>query len=256
MATRDSIAATMMGLSPAQQRYFANGGAMPTFIQTAQGQYQDPRFGQPMQAPEVPPLILTGPNVPSPLDPTPNRATFFDRFPNPEDFQVSDPTMQAQRGNRLDRVIPPEEREPIDPNDPRSRRDFTDSVFDEQQQPFPTWRFPTNEETMPQRTYYSDSELGVRPQPPEQFPSPRRGEPPMQDFTPTFPYQQQQQQFFPQQQQSLIDTFSLPNRTSTGFDLTGGADAFRGSPRGLDIPSRMSRLLGAGPYVNQTGGRY
>jgi len=34
----------------------------------------------PLQAPEVPPLILNGPNVPSPLDPPPG-PTFDERYP-------------------------------------------------------------------------------------------------------------------------------------------------------------------------------
>jgi hypothetical protein len=57
-----------------------SGGVRDRLTGAILAQYQDPRFGQPIQAPEVPPLILNGTNVSSPLDPLPNRATFSDRF--------------------------------------------------------------------------------------------------------------------------------------------------------------------------------
>jgi hypothetical protein len=209
----------------------------------AQSQYQDPRFGQPMQAPVVPPLILTGPNVPSPLDPPTNQQEINRRFPDNSmptldlpPIGQNDPALQyapPERGNRLDRQ-------------------------------FPSERFPTNEETMPQRTYYSDQELGVRPQPPAQFPSPRRGEPPMQDFTPTFS-NRPQQPFFqppPPRQPSLIDTFTPPDRIGyNNYGVGTGLTSFpQGSQSAADDARRTGRVPGAAFLLNQQGrsgtGRY
>lgn len=51
-----------------------------SFAAAAPAPAPDPYVYRPMEAPYVPPLILDGPNVPSPLDPPPG-PTFNERYP-------------------------------------------------------------------------------------------------------------------------------------------------------------------------------
>lgn len=185
-----------------------------------------------------------------------------DRFPSQNDFNISDPTMQPQRTDRLDRVITGDDREPLDPN---NTRDFTDPIFDR----------PVVDQT--QRTTFDNTDDIPLPRSDPRYrnevPDPTQLTSPDPTFidrterqapidptyrTDTLPTTTPILPTLPTTvtDRSMIDTFQFPDRTNTtGFNLIGGADDFHGSPRGLDVPTRTSRLLGTGPYINQVSGR-